>query len=61
MLSSPSRSTPVPAFVQPLHGISSRTTSYNVLYRIILPLVPLIRWGADKRLLENWEIDQLGR
>lgn len=72
-----------PAFVQPLHGISSRTTSYNVLYRIVSPLVPVIRWmfpkfvtttervgramlrvvkqGADKRLLENWEIDQLGR
>jgi uncharacterized protein YbjT (DUF2867 family) len=72
-----------PAFVQPLHGISSRTTSYNVLYRIISPLVPLIRWsfpkwvtttervgramlrvvrqGTDKRLLENCEIDQLGR
>jgi uncharacterized protein YbjT (DUF2867 family) len=72
-----------PAFVQPLHGISSRTTSYKVLYKLIWPLVPLIRWtfpkyvtttervgramlrvvkvGAEKRLLENWEIDQLGQ
>jgi uncharacterized protein YbjT (DUF2867 family) len=71
-----------PAFVQPLHGVSSRTASYNALYRLISPLVPLIRWsfpkwvtttervgramlrvskqGAPKRLLENWEIDQLG-
>ncbi|HEX5659531.1 MAG TPA: NAD-dependent epimerase/dehydratase family protein [Polyangiales bacterium] len=37
-----------PAFVQPLHGISSRTTGYNVLYRIISPLVPVIRWAFPK-------------
>lgn len=33
-----------PGFIQPLHGITSRTASYRVLYAIIRPLVPLIRW-----------------
>lgn len=72
-----------PAFVQPLHGGSSRTTSYNLLYAVLSPLVPLLRrlfpryvttteavgramlrvarQGAAMRILENWDIDQLGR
>jgi uncharacterized protein YbjT (DUF2867 family) len=32
-----------PAFVQPLHGIRSRTTLYRVFYVILAPLMPLIR------------------
>src|SRR6185312_17319830 len=31
-----------PGFIQPLHGISSRTRSYRVLYAMIKPLMPLI-------------------
>jgi len=31
-----------PAFVRPLHGITSRTTSYRVLYALMRPLVPII-------------------
>lgn len=32
-----------PAFVQPLHGIRSRTKLYRVLYTVVGPLIPLIR------------------
>jgi len=31
-----------PAFVRPLHGITSRTRSYRILYAIMRPLVPLV-------------------
>jgi hypothetical protein len=32
-----------PALIQPLHGITSKTTSYRILYRVFSPLVPLLR------------------
>jgi uncharacterized protein YbjT (DUF2867 family) len=72
-----------PAFVQPLHGVTSQTASYRILYRVISPLVPLLKlafpkWvttseavgramlraaklGPPNRLLESWDIDQLGK
>jgi uncharacterized protein YbjT (DUF2867 family) len=31
-----------PAFIRPLHGITSRTRSYRVLYAILRPLLPLV-------------------
>jgi uncharacterized protein YbjT (DUF2867 family) len=31
-----------PAFIRPLHGITSRTRAYRVLYALFRPLVPLI-------------------
>jgi uncharacterized protein YbjT (DUF2867 family) len=37
-----------PAFIQPLHGIRSRTTLYRVLYLLLRPLVPLIRALSPK-------------
>jgi uncharacterized protein YbjT (DUF2867 family) len=32
-----------PGFVQPLHGIVSRTTMYNVFYRLIGPIYPALK------------------
>jgi hypothetical protein len=32
-----------PAFIQPLHGIVSRTRLYRALYVVLAPLVPLLR------------------
>jgi uncharacterized protein YbjT (DUF2867 family) len=32
-----------PAFIQPLHGITSRTRLYRVLYRVMAPVVPMVR------------------
>jgi uncharacterized protein YbjT (DUF2867 family) len=32
-----------PAFIQPMHGITSRTKLYRVLYRGLAPLVPVLK------------------
>jgi uncharacterized protein YbjT (DUF2867 family) len=32
-----------PALIQPMHGITSRTRSYRILYAILSPLFPLLR------------------
>jgi uncharacterized protein YbjT (DUF2867 family) len=39
-----------PAFVRPMHGITSRTTSYRVLYAVMRPLVPLIAALAPRHV-----------
>ncbi|MGD0675862.1 MAG: NAD-dependent epimerase/dehydratase family protein [Polyangiaceae bacterium] len=31
-----------PAFIRPMHGITSRTRSYRILYAIVSPIVPLL-------------------
>lgn len=31
-----------PSFIRPMHGITSRTRSYRILYAIFRPLVPLV-------------------
>jgi uncharacterized protein YbjT (DUF2867 family) len=47
-----------PAFVQPLHGIRSRTPHYRVLYAVFGPLLPLWR-----RLFPRWvtTTEEVGR
>jgi hypothetical protein len=32
-----------PGFIQPMHGVTSRTPLYNALYRVVGPLYPLAR------------------
>lgn len=32
-----------PGFIQPLHGIQSRTRLYRVLYVVLAPLVPVLK------------------
>lgn len=39
-----------PGFVQPLHGIRSRTRAYNMLYAVIRPFVPVIRMFYAKHM-----------
>jgi uncharacterized protein YbjT (DUF2867 family) len=31
-----------PAFIRPMHGITSRTPSYRVLYAVLRPIVPIV-------------------
>lgn len=72
-----------PAFIQPMHGVVSRTPLYRALYSLLAPATPLLRalfpaWvtttervgramlrvardGSPKPVLENREIDLLGR
>ena len=37
-----------PAFVRPMHGVTSRTRSYRILYAVGRPLVPLLEALAPK-------------
>jgi uncharacterized protein YbjT (DUF2867 family) len=32
-----------PGFIQPMHGIKSRTTAYRILYALMTPVTPLLR------------------
>ena len=47
-----------PAFVQPMHGIRSRTRSYNVLYALFRPLMPLLRLMLSGYVLTT---EQMGK
>jgi uncharacterized protein YbjT (DUF2867 family) len=47
-----------PGVIQPLHGIRSRTTAYNVGYAILRPLIPLLRSAFPGRILTT---EQIGR
>ena len=72
-----------PGYIQPMHGIKSRTKLYRVLYAVVgfgFPLwrrlfpkymttteqvgramLHVAKHGADKPVLENWDIDQIGQ
>ncbi|MBO3745863.1 epimerase [Streptosporangiaceae bacterium NEAU-GS5] len=45
-----------PGYIQPLHGITSRTRLYRVLYRIGNPIFPLVR-----RIVPSTTTEQIGR
>jgi uncharacterized protein YbjT (DUF2867 family) len=47
-----------PGVIQPLHGIRSRTTAYNVGYVVLRPLIPLLRWALPGQILTT---EQMGR
>lgn len=45
-----------PAFIQPLDGITSRTTLYRVFYKVLAPVVPLVRRIAPKYVTTTAEL-----
>jgi uncharacterized protein YbjT (DUF2867 family) len=45
-----------PGFIQPLHGIQSRTSVYRVLYAVLSPLMPLIRSALPNQVLTTEDI-----
>jgi uncharacterized protein YbjT (DUF2867 family) len=47
-----------PGFVQPLHGIRSRTRAYNLMYAVIRPLVPVLRLFMGKHMTTT---ERIGR
>lgn len=47
-----------PGFIQPMHGIKSKTLGYRVVYSIATPLFPLIKRLAPKSVMTT---EQLGR
>ena len=47
-----------PGLIQPLHGIVSKTASYRMIYKIIAPLLPLLRAAFPKYVTTT---EQVGR
>lgn len=47
-----------PGFIQPLDGIQSKTPSYRIFYKVLAPLMPLLRWALPSQILTTREIGQ---
>jgi uncharacterized protein YbjT (DUF2867 family) len=45
-----------PGYIQPLHGITSKTTLYRVIYRVVAPLYPVLRRLAPRVVTTTEEI-----
>lgn len=45
-----------PGYIQPLHGITSKTTLYRTLYRVAMPLYPVLRRLFPRFVTTNREI-----
>ena len=45
-----------PGIIQPLNGIRSRTTLYNVGYAVFKPLMPILRWAFPGQILTTGQI-----
>ena len=45
-----------PGFILPLHGIRSKTRSYRILYAILKPVSPLLRWAFPRQVLTTEEL-----
>jgi len=47
-----------PGFIEPLHGIRSRTAVYRVLYTLVTPLLPVAHWAFPGQILTT---ERIGR
>jgi uncharacterized protein YbjT (DUF2867 family) len=47
-----------PGFIQPMDGIHSKTPSYRVFYKVLGPLLPILRWAFPNQVLTTREIGQ---
>jgi len=45
-----------PGYIQPLHGITSKTTLYRTLYRVAMPLYPVLRRLFPRFVTTNREL-----
>lgn len=45
-----------PGAIQPLHGIRSRTAVYRVVYTLMMPLLPVLRWALPNSILSTEQI-----
>lgn len=48
-----------PAFIQPLHGITSRTRLYRVLYRVFWPFMPFIKFLAPNSVTTTEDLGKV--
>ena len=47
-----------PGFIQPLHGIQSKTRSYRFFYNVLTPVMPLLRRAFPKSIVTTEELGQ---
>jgi uncharacterized protein YbjT (DUF2867 family) len=47
-----------PGFIQPMDGIQSKTPSYRIFYKVLGPLLPVLRWALPNQVLTTQEIGQ---
>jgi uncharacterized protein YbjT (DUF2867 family) len=47
-----------PGFIQPMHGIVSKTTMYRIFYAVLMPILPLMRSLLPRQILTT---EQVGR
>jgi uncharacterized protein YbjT (DUF2867 family) len=45
-----------PGFIMPLAGIRSKTRAYRILYGILKPVSPLLRWAFPRQVLTTAEV-----
>ena len=45
-----------PGLIQPLGGIESKTNSYRIMYKILIPFFPLLKWLVPKVLLTTQDM-----
>lgn len=47
-----------PGFIEPMHGVRSKTGSYRVFYALSKPVLPMLRWAFPDFILTT---EQIGR
>jgi uncharacterized protein YbjT (DUF2867 family) len=47
-----------PGLIVPLHGIRSKTKAYRLMYGVMSPVLPLMRWAFPKQVITT---EELGR
>jgi uncharacterized protein YbjT (DUF2867 family) len=45
-------------FIQPLHGIVSKTKSYRIFYQVLMPILPLLRNLFPRQILTTEQVGQ---
>jgi uncharacterized protein YbjT (DUF2867 family) len=47
-----------PGFIEPMDGIQSKTPSYRIFYKVLGPLLPVLRWALPNQVLTTREIGE---
>jgi uncharacterized protein YbjT (DUF2867 family) len=45
-----------PGFIEAMDGIQSRTPLYRILYKVFVPLLPVLRWAIPNQILTTRQI-----
>jgi uncharacterized protein YbjT (DUF2867 family) len=45
-----------PGFIEAMDGIQSKTPAYRILYKVLAPLMPVVRWALPRQILNTRQI-----